>query len=243
MSVLVALLRKDARVVYRDSLLSFLPVYALVLALLMRWGIAFVPVENLGIYTAPAVVLFGTILLGTMLGFALIEEREQGTWLLLRVLPVSQRLLFFYFGFAATVLSAAVSLVAAWVYGYPIADWTAFSWMLLAGSLLAPVVMLVLGGVASNKVEGLAVSKVLSAVLMLPALVFVVPMPWQLVLVWLPPYWLYLGLLDAYATDPAASLSAVFWPAFPQWLLFVAPVALSLAATVVLSRAYLRRPS
>lgn len=243
MKILLALLRKDARVVYRDSLLSLLPAYALILALLMRWAVAYVPLANIGLYLAPAVVLFGTILLGTMLGFALIEEREQGTWLLLRVLPVSQRLLVFYLGFAATMLSAAVSSVAAWVYGYPIADWTAFFGMLLAGSLLAPVVMLVLGGVASNKVEGLAVSKVLSVVLMLPALVFVLPMPWQLALVWLPAYWLYLGLLDAYATDPATSLSAVFWPGFPEWLLFVAPVALSLAATIVLARAYLRRPS
>lgn len=242
MNALVALLRKDARVVYRDSLLSFLPAYALVLALLMRWGVAYVPLANLDIYLAPAVVLFGAILLGTMLGFALIEEREQGTWLLLRVLPVSQRLLVFYLGFVATGLSAAVSFVAAWVYGYPVADWTALSRMLVAGSLMAPVVMLVLGGIASNKVEGLAVAKVLSAVLMLPALVFVLPMPWQLALVWLPAYWLYLGLLDAYATDPATSLSAVFWPAFPDWLLFVAPVTLSLAATIVLSRAYLRRP-
>jgi hypothetical protein len=241
-SVLVALLRKDARVVLRDSLLVFLPVYAIVLALVSRLGVGFVPVEGLAVYVAPSIVVFGAILLGTMLGFALIEEREQGTWLLLRVLPVSQRLLLFYLVVSAGIFSAAVSLVAAAVYGYPIRDWTAFSAMTVAGSLLAPVIMLLLASVASNKVEGLAVSKLLSAVLMLPALVFVLPMPWQAALFWLPPYWVYLGLLQAYAEDPA-TLSALFWPDYPKWLLFLSPVALSLGATAALCRVYLRRAS
>lgn len=242
MSLFAALLRKDARVVYRDSLLVFLPFYAVVLAVAMRFGAPYFPVPNLGLYLAPSVVLFGTIMLGTVLGFTLIEEREQGTWLLLRVLPLRRRSLFIYLAGLSTVLSALTSLIAVWVYGYPIVDGWAFASMLLAGSLLAPVVMLSLGSLASNKIEGLAVSKILSAVLMLPALVFFVPMPWQLVLGWLPAYWIYLGLLAAYAPDPAA-LSELYWPGYPVWLLFTVPAGLEVGATVVLARLYLRRAS
>ncbi|HXV64974.1 MAG TPA: hypothetical protein VEK15_30025, partial [Vicinamibacteria bacterium] len=230
------------RIVYRDSLLVFLPLYALILALVMRLLVSFVPVADLGLYLAPAIVQFGSILLGTVLGFALIEEREQGTWLLLRVLPLRQSTLFLYLVAASTILSSVVGLAAAMVYGYPIADPVAFSWMLVAGSLLAPVVMLVLGVLATNKVEGLAVNKLVSISLLLPALVFVAPLPWQLVAAWLPGYWVYLGLLEAYAVDPSA-LSAVYWPNYPGWLLVAAPIALSLGGTIGLARAYMRRAS
>ena len=43
MNQLAALLRKDARVVYRDGFLLFLPFYALVLALVGRFGVPWVP--------------------------------------------------------------------------------------------------------------------------------------------------------------------------------------------------------
>ena len=89
MNQIRALARKDIRVIYRDRFMLFIAAYALILALVARLGVSWVPVENdnLDLYLAPAIVMFGTLLLGTLLGFALIEEREQGTWLLLRVLP------------------------------------------------------------------------------------------------------------------------------------------------------------
>jgi fluoroquinolone transport system permease protein len=239
MSSLAALLRRDARVIYRDSLLVFLPIYALVLALAMRWGLPLVPVDDLALYLAPCVVLFGALLLGTVLGFALIEEREQGTWLLLRVLPVRQRALFVYLAGLSSLLSAGVGLLAALIYGQPVADYPAFFSMLLSSSLLAPLVMLVLGVAASNKIEGLAVSKVLSASFLLPAVVFVAPMPWQLAIAWFPGYWVYLGLLEAYAGDPTAL--ALYWPGYPLWLEIAAPALLSLAAVRLLARAFGRR--
>ena len=170
-SPIVALAQKDVRVVFRDSFLVFLPVYAFVLALVMRVGVPYVPVENLDSYLAPAVVLFGAILLGTVLGFGLIEEREQGTWLLLRVFPISNNLLFLYFTLLSTLVAALVSLAVVPVYGHPIARPIAFGFMVVASSLTAPVITWVLGAIASNKIEGLAVNKIVSGVLMLPALV------------------------------------------------------------------------
>jgi fluoroquinolone transport system permease protein len=222
--------------------LVFLPIYAFVLALAMRFGAPFVPVEHLATYLAPSVVLFGAILLGTVLGFALIEEREQGTWLLLRVVPIGERALFVYFTSVSTGLGALVSAATAAVYGHPIVDRTSFALLLLAGSLTAPVIMWTIGVLASNKIEGLGVNKIVSGIFMLPALVFVLPMPWQLVLAWLPAYWIYLGLLRSLVPDPA-TLTAIHWPEYPMWLLVVAPTALSLLACRLLAREYTRRAS
>lgn len=236
----LALARKDARVVARDSFLLAILLYTLVLALVARVTVPRVPVAGLPLYLAPAVVLFGTLLLGTVLGFALIEESEQGTWQLLRVLPLASRTLFLYLGAGSGLASVVVSLLAAFIYGQPVADLPAFLLMIGVSSLAAPLVMLLLGALASNKIEGLAVSKVLSLVLLSPAAVFMPPMPWQLLVAWSPFYWLYLGLLRAFAADTAL-LPMVHWPGYPPWLLIVAPLALLCAGNALLVQRHRRR--
>ena len=202
MNAVMALARKDFTVVYRDRFLVFIAAYALILAAVTRWGVSFIPVDHLDLYLAPGIVLVGTLLLGTVLGFSLIEEREQGTWLLLRILPLGQGTLHLYLVATASVLSIAISLLAAAIYAYPVADWPLYLFMLASSGLAAPLMMLALGALARNKIEGLAVSKILSAVGFLPALIFLVPVPWQLLAAWCPFYWLYLGLLQGLRERP-----------------------------------------
>ena len=235
----LALAYKDLRIVYRDRFMLFIAAYALILALVARLGVPWVPVDNLDLFLAPAIVMFGTLLLGTLLGFALIEEREQGTWLLLRVLPLSSKTVLAYFAATASFLSFVVSFAAAMLYGYPVADWPAFVFMLVASALAAPLVMLALGALAKNKIEGLAVSKIISAAGILPVLLFFGPASWQLVAVWCPLYWLYLGLLQAYAGDPTR-FDVVNWSAYPTWLPGVASIALSFVGMAMLVRMYTR---
>ncbi len=240
MSQLVSLLRKDARIVYRDGFLLFLPLYAFILALACRFGVPWIPVSNLDLYLAPAMVLFGTVLLGTLVGFALIEEREQGTWLLLRVLPLKRLALLMYLGGITSLFSAIVSLVVVFLYGYPIADPWTFALMLVVSSLAAPLMTLTLGALASNKIEGVAVSKIVSSTSMVAALVFVLPMPWQVVAAWCPWYWIYIGLLKSYAGDPTL-LTGLYWPGYPTWLLVLMPLLLTGGMTLYLGRLYVRR--
>jgi fluoroquinolone transport system permease protein len=237
---LLALARKDARIVVRDSFLVAILLYTLVLALVARVVVRWVPVDRLSLYLAPAMVLFGALLLGTVLGFALIEESEQGTWQLLRVLPLDSRTLLLYLAAGSGLVSMVVSLLAVLVYGRPVADFLAFLLMLAVSSLSAPLVMLLLGAMASNKIEGLAVSKVLGLLLVTPAAVFVLPVPWQLLFAWSPFYWIYLGLLRAYAGDTPL-LSAAHWPGYPPWLLVVAPLALLGVGNALLVQHYRRR--
>ena len=239
MKAVTALVRKDLRVIYRDRFMVFIAAYSLILALVARLGVGWVPIDNLDLYLAPAVVMFGTLLLGTLLGFSLIEEREQGTWLLLRVLPLSSKIVLAYFVVSASFLSLVVSFAAAMLYGYPVADWPAFVLMLVASALAAPLVMLLLGALAKNKIEGLALSKIISAAGTLPALIFFAPTSWQIVAVWCPLYWLYLGLLQAYAGEPT-ELDLLHWPSYPTWLPAVASIVLALVGMAVLVRMYTR---
>lgn len=240
MSPLAALLQKDLRVIGRDGFLIAIAAYAFVLALVGRIVVPWLPFEHLDVYLAPVMVLFGPLLLGTVLGFALIEEREQGTWLLLRVLPLDSRNILLYFAGVSSLASFVTGLLSALIYGCPVADTLAFVAMTAISSLSAPVMMLAMAALATNKIEGMAVSKILSIVLLTPAALFVLPMPWQLSVAWCPFYWLYLGLLRAVATS-SEPLSAIYWPGLPWWLLMTAPMVLSLALIAFLGRRYLTR--
>ena len=79
----------------------------------------------------------------------------------------------------------------------------------------------------------------MSATGLIPAAIFVVPPDWQLLGAWCPWYWLYLGLLEAYAGDRAA-ITAAYWPDYPLWLLVAMSLVLSLAGTLVMARRYTR---
>ncbi len=241
MSRIAALLQKDLRVVYRDGFMLMLFFYPIALALLARVAVPWVPIEHFDLYLAPGVLLVGGPLFGTVLGFALIEEREQQTWLLLRVLPISQWALL---GYLVTV-SGGVSLVmialSALLYGLPVHDPLGFTLMTVPTALTTPLLMLALGAATENKVEGLAISKILSSVCFVPALVFVLPVPWQVLLWWNPMYWIYLGLLATYGGSADMADLALYWPGYPFAAYVVAPLLLSAAGILALARVYRRR--
>ena len=241
MSRIAALLQKDLRVVYRDGFMVMLFFYPIVLALLARVAVTWIPIEHFDLYLAPGLLLFGGPLLGTLLGFALIEEREQQTWLLLRVLPISQWALLGYLVAVSGGVSVVMIVLSAVLYGLPVADPTRFALMIVPSALTTPLLMLILGAATENKIEGLAISKIVSTAGLAPALVFVLPAPWQVLLWWHPMYWIYLGFLAAYRGGAGTGDLALYWPGYPFAAYVVAPLLLSAAGILALARVYRRR--
>ena len=91
MSASVTLLRRDLRAISRDSFFLFMLAYVPILAIALRLGLPWLPIEYLDLVLAPFVVGFGAALVATVFGFGMIEEREQRTDLLLRVIPLTAR--------------------------------------------------------------------------------------------------------------------------------------------------------
>lgn len=240
MGAWLALAWKDARVVYRDRLLLLIAVMTLVLAAGMRLVVRFVPVTDIDLYLAPAAPLLAPMMLGIVLGFGLIEEREQGTWLLLRVLPLSWRSWLAYLLGTSATLSFLLGLGAAWIYRPPAHALFAVV-MIASGALTGPAMMLALGAFSRNKIEGTAVQKLMNSLGLVPLIAFFVPPPWQVMLGgWCPWYWLYIGLLRAYAEEPS-SLSRILWPDVSAGLLIAAPAVLSVGAALALAGRYRRQ--
>jgi fluoroquinolone transport system permease protein len=241
MSKIGALLWKDARGIYRDGFLLYMCAYAPLIAIAARLGVPWIPIERLSLYLAPGLVTLGGSLAAIIFGFGLIEERERQTLLLLRVLPLSRTAHFAYLAITTGLLSCALGLAVAAVFGEPVADLPGFLLMLAVSSLLAPLGMLMLGVAAANKIEGMAVAKLVSSMSIVPALVFAVPAPWQVLLAWSPHYWVYLGLLRAYAGEAQLASLAVHWPGHPGWLHPLAATMLCLGGIVLLARIHRAR--
>jgi fluoroquinolone transport system permease protein len=236
MNKIEALLWKDARGIGRDRFLLYLCLYAPLLAIASRIAVPWIPIEHLSLYLAPWLVTLGGSIAAILFGFGLIEERERQTLLLLRVLPLSRAAHFTYLVITTGLLSCALGLAAAAVFGQPVAELPGFLLMLAVGSLTAPLGMLMLGVAAANKIEGMAVAKLVSSMTIVPALIFVVPAPWQILLAWSPHYWVYLGLLRAYAGEAQLAALAVHWPGHPGWLPPLAATMLCLGGIALLAR-------
>ena len=116
MKAVMALLQRDIRGIYRDGFLIMMAFYSLMLALVTRIAVQWVPLDHADLYIAPFIVITACSLVGMVFGFGLIEERETRTWLLLRVVPVSPAVLTGYWIVTVSGFSFVISLVSVALY-------------------------------------------------------------------------------------------------------------------------------
>ena len=142
LSIVFRLAPVDWKNIRRDSLLMWIPTIPLLLALLLRWGappLTTVLLRTTGFDLAPwyplvmaSFVIMLPGMIGTVTGFLLLDERDDGVLDALLVTPISARA---YVGYRV-----ATPLVVGWVItvaSYPICDLTPLPWAdLVAASLL-----------------------------------------------------------------------------------------------------------
>jgi fluoroquinolone transport system permease protein len=201
----------DARIVGRDPLLKWVLGLPLGLALVLRvlipriehaliahgFDIApYFPLVMGGyLMTAPGIV-------GMVIGFLLLDERDARTLSALRVTPLSMRE---YLGYR--ILLPLVAGTASTLVGYPLIGLTALPFTTLlaiaaVAGVSAPLLALVLASAAPNKVAGFAVVKVLNGVNLLPIAAFFLPRPFQYIAGIIPTYWPMRALWSAAEGEP-----------------------------------------
>lgn len=194
-----ALAQADVRALWRDPLLGWILLLPFGLALLLRVlvpragealraasGFDLAPFHPLimsgYLMTAPGIV-------GMVVGFLLLDERDARTLVALRVTPLSMRRYLAY-RVVLPLIAGTLSTLA----GYPLAGMvplpvSALVPTTLVAGLWAPLLALVLATAAPNKVAGFAVMKVLNAVNLLPVAAFFLPLPLQYAAGIVPTYW------------------------------------------------------
>jgi fluoroquinolone transport system permease protein len=206
-----ALLHADSRVLWRDPLLGWILALPIGLALLLRpliprvqeallagAGFDLTPYHSLvmGCYlmTAPGMV-------GMVIGFLFLDERDARTLTALRTTPLSMRQYLAYRVAVPLLLGTVSTLI-----GYPLTGLTPLGLssllpIAIVAGLSAPILALVLAIAAPNKVAGFAVAKVMNSMNLLPVAAYFVPRPLQFMAGVFPPYWPMRALWSAAAGE------------------------------------------
>ena len=199
LGVMIRLAPVDLKNLRRDSLLMWIPVVPFLLALLMRWGIPLLTemvrlqagrdLEPWYPLIMSSFVITVAGLVGMVVGFLLLDERDAGVLDALLVTPVSAGALVAYRVAVPLAVGFFITLLT-----YPLVGMTPLPLVDLAaanalGSFAAPFMALFLASFADNKVTGFAMVKLMQAVQILPLVAFFVAPPAQLAFGLLPTYW------------------------------------------------------
>ena len=135
-------------------------------------------------------VLTMPTLVGAIIGFLLLDQRDDQTLTALQVTPLTLRGYLFYRALAPMLVSALMLIVTTPLTGLMTAGWGALMIYAAISAPLAPLFALFVAMLATNKVQGFAVMKA-SGVLSWPAIIaWFLPMPWQLLMGIVPHYWI-----------------------------------------------------
>lgn len=227
----------DLRNVARDPLMLLVGGVPLGLALAVRFGFpwaADAAAGSIDLYAyADVVVGFLLILTPLMLGFVvgllLLDERDDGILTAVSVTPLGKDGFLRFRVLTPVAWSILLGVVVVEITGLVPISWGRLLALAMLAGLEAPLLTLFLAAMASNKVEGMALSKVGSVVIGAALVALAVPAPWQWIAGLIPQFWPLRLMLDR-------SL-----PALPYAGLVTLATLVHLAALWVLLRLFLRR--
>lgn len=191
--------RVDWRSLRGDPFLLWLAALPFVYALAIRLGLPYADAplrEAFGVSAAELEPLLGTGLImlapscaGIVIGFLLLDERDLHVMSAIRVTPCPPAVYLARRLFWPSFVGVVVGLAAYAAAGLPPLPVVGLLAVTIVASLAAPVMALLLGALAGNKVQGLALLKVANAVALTPVFAYFLDDPWRYVAVILPTGW------------------------------------------------------
>ncbi|QPC84784.1 hypothetical protein G4Y79_10535 [Phototrophicus methaneseepsis] len=201
--------RNDARLIRRDSFLIFMFFFVIAIAIGLRLALPAINnyLAEQGILPSEAIpysltdfypmfitymILYTAsgVMVGTIFGFMLLDEKDDNTIKAIMVTPVSLNQYVLYRVGLPAVLAFFISLgVTLFVDQALLPLWQMIP-IALGSALLAPIISLFYGIFASNKVEGFAYSKFVSLAGWIIVLAWFVQEPIQYIFGLFPPYWI-----------------------------------------------------
>jgi fluoroquinolone transport system permease protein len=189
----------DARNVVRDPLLVWMVGLTPAFGLLFRFAVPAAAAslrDRFAFDLEPYYPLIASVLplavagmIGTVVGFLLLDQRDDGTMAALLVTPLTLGDYLRYRFTALLLVSIVLSCIAVPLAG--LRETTALQLVVasLVAAPLAPLYALFFGSCAANKVQGFALSKAVGVVFLPCIAAYLVPPPWQYAFGVLPHYW------------------------------------------------------
>ena len=189
----------DVKSVRRDAMLRFLALYVAVLAMLVRWGLPPLSVwveERFDVdlttyYTLVMsfLVLAVPAITGAVIGFLLLDQRDDRTLTALRVTPLTLNGYLVYRTTLPMVLSAVLIVLFVPFTGVVPLGFGEVLLVALVAAPQAPLFALCLGAFAANKVQGFALGKAMGVVMWPPGFAYFASPDWQWAFGLVPTYW------------------------------------------------------
>jgi len=226
-----ALGRIDLGNVRRDPMLMWLTAFALTIALAVRWGVPPLTEMLQGRFDFDLTPYYPLLLsfvagatpgmVGAVIGFLLLDQKDDGTIIALQVTPLTHRGYLLYRALTPILLSFALTLLALPLTGLMTAGGVDLVLISATSAPMAPLFAFFVASFAANKVQGFAIMKG-SGVLSWPALfAWFLPMPWQLTMGFVPHYWILKTVWAAESGEAGAWLYATAALAFQALLMLV----------------------
>ena len=210
----------DMKVIRRDSFLLFMVLFALVIAIVLRFLLPWAtgalaangvlpsanfPMDLTAFY--PMIVVFmtlytGSLLVGTIFGFMLLDEKDDNTLTAMMVTPVSLNQYALYRVGLPAILAFVIILVMLLIIDQVLLPLWQMALLAVGGALTAPIISLFFATVAENKVQGFAYSKFGGISGWTILLGWFVPEPWQWLIGLFPPFWISKAYWMAFEGNP-----------------------------------------
>lgn len=211
----------DLRNVARDSMLRWVVILTPAFGLFFRFAvppIAAALEERLSFdLTAYYTLLMSFLplavagMIGTVVGFLLLDQRDDQTMSALLVTPLSLGAYLRYRMIVLLVLCVVLSWITVPLAGLTETTWLQLTVTSIVAAPLAPIYALFLGAFAGNKVQGFALAKAIGIVILPCIAAYFVTGPWQTAFGVVPHYWSMkvFWLFDAGAPEAALVHAAV----------------------------------
>lgn len=208
----VTLVKGDLTSILRDPMLRLLFIMPLFIPLLFRIIIGIggrLLMERFGFDLSPyypliqsVVILMAPFIMGTAIGFVLLEERDENILSFIAVTPLGKRGQLFYKILFSIVLSFICTYLSLFITGIMEPRPLKLLLVALMAALEAPLVALFMTAFAGNKVEGLVMAKATGILITGPLLAHFVPQPWGNLALLLPTTWVAKVFQAGYQTLP-----------------------------------------
>lgn len=222
----------DLRGIRRDSMLSWMIVMPILCALLLRWAVPpltealilrygfnlepYYPVLLSYFFVAMSPIIFSVLI-----GFLLLDEKDDQTLTALQITPLSLNSYIAYRVAVPVILTIVLMFVI-----FPLANLGSlgFGALLLtaiSAAPMSPMFAMYLASMAQNKVQGFALTKLSGFVLFLPILAYFIDSGWEFAFGIIPTYWPLKVYWTFAAGEPGAwlyVLVAVLYQSFVTWL-------------------------
>jgi ABC-2 type transport system permease protein len=155
-------------------------------------------------FVASFMPLLGMMLGGLVIGFNVIEDKEGDMTAALGTTPLGRAEYLAgrsILAFVVAILIAVASLIVMGAWPFHLGQ---IALITLTGTILAVVVGLCVGGVASSQIEGIGVLKLAALPFMIvPVLAWALPDRWHPALYWMPTYWVTMAYRASFAGGAA----------------------------------------